>query len=81
MHSENGLMRHSEVKQLIEAVRAGSDAAFSELLGLYEPLFVSMISRYSAEYDASDDKDEVHQDLRVAFYNAILKYEVGVLTA
>lgn len=64
------------VRQLIVKVRQGSDFAFSELLSLYEPLFVSMISKYSSEYDASDDKDDVHQDLRLAFYNAVLKYDI-----
>ena len=64
------------VRQLIEKARGGCDSAFSELLALYEPLFVSMISKYSSEYDASDDKDDVHQDLRVAFYNAVLKYDM-----
>lgn len=76
MHKEDYLMRQSEVKRLIREVREGNDAAFSELLQLYEPLFVSMISKYSLEYDASDDKDDVRQDLRVAFYNAVLKYDL-----
>ena len=76
MHNKDYLMRQSEVKRLVGEARGGSDAAFSELLQLYEPLFASMLSKYSLEFDASDDKDEVHQDLRLAFYNAILKYDL-----
>ncbi len=60
----------------IHAVRNGDQQAFSELLGLYEPLFSSLLSQCNeAEMNAQDIED-IKQELTVVFYNAILSFEL-----
>lgn len=76
MQNEGYLKHQNEVKHLLHDAKGGDEAAFSLLLSLYEPLLLSMVSKYSLEYDAGDDKEDVHQELRVAFYKAVSKYDL-----
>ena len=76
MHSEDYIKHQNEVKNLLPDAKGGDETAFSLLLTLYEPLLLSLTSKYLLEYDANDDKEDVHQELRVAFYKAANRYDL-----
>ena len=76
MHSEDYIKHQNEVKNLLRDAKGGDETAFSLLLTLYEPLLLSLTSKYLLEYDANDDKEDVHQELRVAFYKAANRYDL-----
>lgn len=76
MHSEDYIKHQNEVKNLLRDAKGGDETAFSLLLTLYEPLLLSLTSKYLLQYDANDDKEDVHQELRVAFYKAVNKYDL-----
>lgn len=63
--------------ELILQVRAGNESAFVELCNVYDSLINSMSRRFSimstTEYNVIDD---FIQEAKVAFYNAILKYDI-----
>ena len=63
--------------ELILAVRAGDDSAFPRLCEQYNNLIDSMSRKYSAmcseEFNSYDD---FLQEAKMAFYNAIVKYDV-----
>jgi len=75
MQKESNFKRQGEIKRLLSEARDGNDAAFSQLLEIYEPLFLSMVAKYALEYDANDEREDVYQDLRVAFYRAVSGYD------
>ncbi len=60
----------------ISAVRSGDQQAFSELLGLYEPLFSSLLSQCKDEEINEQDLEDIKQELTVVFYNAVLSFEL-----
>ncbi len=76
MHSEDYIKHQNEVKNLLRDAKGGDETAFSLLLTLYEPLLLSLTSKYLLQYDANDDKEDVHQELRVAFYKAANRYDL-----
>ena len=65
-----------KIIELIFLARAGDDTAFSELCEQYKNLMDSMSRKYSGacsvEYASFDD---FYQEARMAFYNAIVKYD------
>ena len=75
MLKEGKIKRRGDIKGLLKEARGGNDSAFSELLEIYEPLLLSMVAKYSLEYGESDDKEDLLQDLRVAFYKAVRGYD------
>ncbi len=60
----------------IVAVRSGDQQAFSELLGLYEPLFASLLAQCNSQETNIQDIEDVKQELTVVFYNAILSFDL-----
>ena len=60
------------IRDLIVQVKRGDQAAFEELLKTFEPLLISMVNRANLK----QDEDDVKQDLTLAFYNAILSYNL-----
>ena len=60
------------IRDLIVQVKRGDQAAFEELLKTFEPLLISMVNRANLK----QDEDAVKQDLTLAFYNAILSYNL-----
>ncbi len=60
----------------ISAVRNGDQQAFAELLGLYEPLFASLLSQCKDEEINEQDLEDIKQELTVVFYNAVLSFEL-----
>ena len=75
MLKEGKIKRRGDINGLLKEARGGNDSAFSELLEIYEPLLLSMVAKYSLEYGESDDKEDLLQDLRVAFYKAVRGYD------
>ena len=66
-----------KIIELISLARAGDDTAFNELCEQYKNLMDSMSRMYSdacsVEYASFDD---FYQEARLAFYNAIVKYDI-----
>ena len=61
---------------LIMKVRDGNQAAFEELLKLYDPLVSSFVERYYSSCLSREDAEDLRQELSVVFYNSILSYDV-----
>lgn len=70
----------NEKDGIIARVRAGDDAAFTELCLEYDPLIRSMASKY-AHMSEADDEDQVlqdfSQDATLALYRAAKTFEYG----
>ncbi len=60
--------------QLIDSVKNGERAAFSELIGQYRPLLLSLTSRF-AEGGVPLDNQEMFAEAALSFYRAVLRYE------
>ncbi len=60
--------------QLIEAVKSGERAAFSELIGQYRPLLLSLASRFT-EGAGPLVNQEMFAEAALSFYRAVLRYE------
>lgn len=67
---------NSIVNSLIVKARASNQAAFEELLELYEPLFRSLVTRYCSNNVNAQDTEDLKQELTIAFYNSILSYDM-----
>lgn len=76
MHKEGYMNDRNELKLLLRGVRENDDEAFSKLLVIYEPLLLSMTSGYIAEYGFADEREDVQQELRVAFFRAAMSYDM-----
>lgn len=66
----------SIVNSLIEKTRASNQAAFEELLDLYEPLFKSLLTRYYSNNPNAQDAEDLKQELTIAFFNSILSFDM-----
>lgn len=64
------------ILSLIMKVREGNQAAFEELLKLYDPLVSSFVERYYSSCLSREDAEDLRQELSVVFYNSILSYDV-----
>ncbi len=60
--------------QLINSVKNGERAAFSELIGQYRPLLLSLTSRFT-EGGGPLDNQEMFAEAALGFYRAVLRYE------
>ena len=68
-------MEKSQLKFQIEKAASGSEEALGHLLNKYKPLIESEVSRYTVEGMNSQDVDDLRQEARSAFYNAICNYD------
>lgn len=75
MQKKSKVVGKAEINLLLSKAQAGDDQAFSELLSMYEPLLLSMAAKYLIEYDAREDREDLIQELRVAFFSAVRGYE------
>ncbi len=66
----------SEIRTRLAAVRNGEEAAFSVLLSDFTPLLSSQIARFSAGL-SHEDREDLWQVARYAFYRACLGYDLG----
>jgi RNA polymerase sporulation-specific sigma factor len=60
--------------QLIDSVKNGERAAFSELIGQYRPLLLSLTARFT-EGGGPLDNQEMFAEAALSFYRAVLRYE------
>jgi RNA polymerase sporulation-specific sigma factor len=72
MNKEGLVNGPAEIKLLLREARAGNEDAFRRLLTIYEPLIISMLTKYNGE----NDRDDLHQELLLAFYHAVRKYDL-----
>ena len=61
--------------QLILRVRNGDNVAFEILCDQYKPLLTSMVHKYSQMCE-EDNSDDLLQEAKMAFYNAILTFDI-----
>lgn len=61
---------------LICQVREGYQEAFGELLKIFEPLFLALLSRPEIRELNEQDIEDLQQELSVVFYHSILSYEL-----
>ncbi len=65
------------VNQLITQVRDGNQGAFAELLKIYEPLFLSLLSKPEVRFVLNaQDVEDLRQELSVVFFHAVLSYDL-----
>lgn len=64
------------VHQLITQVRNGNQGSFTELLKIYEPLFLSLLSKSDIGELNDQDVEDLRQELTLVFYHAIFSYEL-----
>lgn len=67
----------NEITELIIAVRKGNQNAFVSLLEQYNPLIEASVSMFCSDDALSREKDDFRQEARVAFYNAVLTYDLN----
>lgn len=72
MNKEGLVNDRAEIKLLLRDARAGNENSFRRLLAIYEPLIISTLSKYNGE----NDRDDLHQELLLAFYHAVKKYNL-----
>ena len=60
-----------DTAELLERAKNGDEAAFSELVQVYEPLMQHIIRRYGTGIEP----DDLHQEVMLALYSAIGSYE------
>jgi len=64
------------VNQLIVQVRNGNQSSFAELLKIYEPLFLSLLSKSNLESLNEQDIEDLRQELTLVFYHSIFSYDL-----
>ena len=69
----NNRKTQADILSLIRKVREGDELAFSELLHVYDPLLSSMLARYGTP----EESEDLAQDMRIVFYNAVMKYDLS----
>lgn len=65
------------VNRLISDTRQGSESALAELIKRYEPLMLSLMSRYLPEGISNEDKEDIRQEMLIVFCNAVMKYDLN----
>lgn len=64
------------LRKLILQAKHGDQDAFEELLKIYDPLLRSLVNRAIQNETMKQDAEDIKQELTVAFYNAILSYDI-----
>lgn len=67
---------NAELRKLLIEARAGSEAALSELIAKYEPLILSLLSKFSFGNFGKEDHEDLHQEMLIIFCNAVMKYNL-----
>ncbi len=63
--------------QLIISVRNGDESAFEALCEQYKPLLLSMVHKYAQMCQGKDVSDDMLQEAKMAFYDAIMAYDIN----
>ena len=64
-----------QLNALISAVKNGDQQAFSLMLEKYNPLLVSLVSKYESDDLTKSLFEDLLQEATLVFYNAILNYD------
>ena len=64
------------VRALIAAARGGSENALTQLISMYEPLMLSLLSKYTDSDVSTEDKEDMLQEALIIFCNAVMKYNL-----
>ena len=73
MKTEN---KHQQIENILSLVRQGDQAAFVQLLSLYEPLVEAEVARYAVGLSHAD-REDLHQAALVSLYRAALKFDAS----
>ncbi len=65
-----------EIKNLISEARRGSEGALGDLIGKYEPLIRSLLSKYEKDDMMRQDVEDMKQELLIVFCNAVMKFNL-----
>ncbi len=65
-----------EIKNLISEARRGSEGALGDLVAKYEPLILSLLSKYSNDETMRCDVEDIKQELLIVFCNAVMKFNL-----
>ena len=71
-----GVVDKAELKRMIVAARSGSENDLKELIILYEPLIMSLLSKFSSAAISKNDIEDLHQEMLIIFCNAVMKYKL-----
>ena len=63
---------------LVSQAQAGDQGALEQLKELYMPLLQSACARHYAEGMQTEDREELFAEALVAFFNAVLAYDLSV---
>ena len=64
-----------ELNELISEVKNGNQQAFSKLLEKYNPLLISLVSKFESDDLTKSLFEDLLQEATLVFYNAILNYD------
>ena len=67
---------NAEIRELLKESRNGSEVALSELISRYEPLILSLLSKFSFGNFVREDYEDLHQEMLIIFCNAVMKYNL-----
>lgn len=65
-----------ETRTLIQAVKNGDQGAFNRLLMQYAPLIEASVNMFCSDSSLSREREDFRQEAHVAFYGAILSYNL-----
>jgi RNA polymerase sigma factor (sigma-70 family) len=72
----NSKKSKNEINELILAVRNEDQKAFVSLLQQYSPLIEASVNMFCTDELSTIDKDDFRQEATIAFYSAVLKYNL-----
>ncbi len=75
----NGLENGSTAGQraLLKSAQAGSQSAYSRLLGMYKPLISSLVNRYRTEEMPDQETEDLREEATVCFCRAVARYDLA----
>ena len=77
MNGSDKVTEYGDVDLLVEKVRNGDQATFSELVERYAPLIEALVFKFYDGDIVGLSKDDMRQEARLRFYNAILTYDAA----
>ncbi len=74
-NSYEKLQQGAGLSDLLNAARAGDQAAYADLLNRYAPMLQSMVAKYAAPGMSDADLEDLRQEASVVFCSAIQTYD------
>lgn len=66
----------NEIRELIFQLQSGDEAAYSDLLEIFNPLIASAVANFVRFLTEGYDEEDIRQDARLALYQASLSYDL-----